>query len=79
MNNIPGNAFGQSIAPKTTPFQDDPIWVLGSKSGYEKCRVEILGFLEEKYMGKGRPDRHSPKAEAILTLAREISAHLKKN
>ena len=51
----------------------------GHKAGYEACRVDILSYMEEKYMGEGRPDRDSPEARAILVLAGDLADHMQRN
>lgn len=51
----------------------------GFLEGQKKGRQEILDWLETAYLtDMGRPDRGSPKAEAILTLAQEASVYFKK-
>lgn len=50
----------------------------GREEGYKAARVMTLGFLEEKYLAKD-VGRGTPKGDAILELAQEISAMLNKN
>lgn len=51
----------------------------GFQLGLAQGRKEILDYLEHAYMNDpGRPDRGTPKAEAILEMAREASEHFKK-
>lgn len=48
----------------------------GFKEGLEKGRQEILEWLEHAYIDDpGRPDRGTPKAEAILELAKAAREH----
>ena len=48
----------------------------GFNEGLQKGRQEILDWLQKAYLeDPGRPDRGTPKAEAILELARDASAH----
>lgn len=48
----------------------------GFKEGLEKGRMEILDFLQHAYLeDPGRPDRGTPKAEAILEVARDAQQH----
>jgi hypothetical protein len=49
------------------------------EEGLQKGRQEILDWLENAYLNDpGRPDRGTPKAEAILELARAASIHFNK-
>lgn len=49
---------------------------IGFERGLEKGRQEILDWLEHAYINDpGRPDRGTPKAEAILELAKAASQH----
>lgn len=50
----------------------------GRLEGVQQGRVEILNWLEAKYIGPDQPDRGTPEANAILVLAREASDYLKK-
>lgn len=51
----------------------------GFEEGINAGRREILDWLERTYLtDPGRPDRGSPKAEAMLTLAQEASDHFRK-
>lgn len=48
----------------------------GFEEGLKKGRLEIVDWLEHAYIrDEGRPDRGTPKAEAILELARAASLH----
>lgn len=48
----------------------------GFEDGLEKGRQEILDWLEHAYIkSPDRPDRGTPEAQAILTLARDAAAH----
>lgn len=49
----------------------------GFAEGRSKGRQEIVDWLEEKYTGKGRPDRGTPEARAILELAREAALYMR--
>jgi len=40
-------------------------------------RQEVIDYLENEYMGPGRPDRGTPKAQAILELVADLSQFLK--
>lgn len=51
---------------------------LGYKKGLEQGRIEMLGWLEHAYIeDQGRPDRDSPKGEAILEIARTMGRHIR--
>ena len=51
----------------------------GFNEGLAKGRQEILDWLQYAYLDDpGRPDRGTPKAEAILQLAQEASLHFQK-
>jgi hypothetical protein len=48
----------------------------GFQEGLNKGRMEIVDWLQAAYLDdEGRPDRGSPKAEAILEMARAAAAH----
>jgi hypothetical protein len=48
----------------------------GFQEGLAKGRQEILDWLENAYIkDPGRPDRGTPRAEAILEMARDAAAH----
>jgi len=49
----------------------------GRKAGREEMRKEVIDYLQEKYMGEGRPDRDSPEARAILELTRDLMEHFR--
>jgi hypothetical protein len=50
---------------------------VGFQEGLAKGRQEVLDFLEHAYLtDQGRPDRNTPKAEAILEIARAASKHI---
>lgn len=55
----------------------DPVWKAGYTTGFERCRVDVLSHLEKKYMADDAPDRGTPEAQAILSLARELSELMK--
>lgn len=59
-----------------TPDQFRRNFNKGIQEGRLQTRKEVLGFLEEKYMNKDMSTA-SPKAQAILTLASELSDFLK--
>ena len=66
------------MAKKLDIYKDDPVWKAGVEHGYATCRAEVLSHLEKCYIGDpGRPDRGTPEANAILKLARDLSAKLK--
>ena len=49
---------------------------VGEDIGLRKGRQEILDWLEAAYLSDpGRPDRGTPKAEAILEMARDAANH----
>lgn len=48
----------------------------GRKEGREGLRKEVLDWLEAKYMAP-EIERKTPEAEAILSLARELSLFMK--
>lgn len=61
------------IAQAMADARDD-----GYEDGLEAGRLEILDWLQAAYIAdEGRPDRGSPKGEAILELARDAAAHFK--
>ena len=51
---------------------------VGRLEGVDQGRREILDWLQSRYLGENSPDRGSPEAQAVLTLAREASDYLKK-
>jgi hypothetical protein len=52
---------------------------MGREEGLQQGRQEILDWLERAYINDpGRPDRGSPKAEAMLELARDAADHFRK-
>jgi len=57
---------------------DRLIFDAGRKEGRQQMRVEVLTYLQEKYLdAPDRPDRNTPKAEAILELAAELAEKFK--
>jgi hypothetical protein len=51
---------------------------LGQSEGLIAARKEALDFLQHKYIdAPDRPDRGTPEADAILSLAGQLSDHLK--
>lgn len=45
----------------------------GASHGFDELRMGALTFLQDKYItDPNRPDRGTPEAEAILTLAKEL-------
>lgn len=51
----------------------------GLEEGVDRGRQEILDWLQWAYLDDpGRPDRGTPKAEAILELARDAQKHINK-
>lgn len=51
----------------------------GDKQGYERGLKEILDWLQWAYIDdEGRPDRGTPKAEAILEIAGRAEKHIQK-
>lgn len=68
--------MGRSRAQEARELDD--AYKVGFDEGLEKGRKEILDWLEHAYINDpGRPDRGSPKAEAILELARDASNHFR--
>lgn len=52
---------------------------IGYDRGFLEGRADILNWLERAYIeDAGRPDRGTPKAEAILEIARAAGAYLRK-
>lgn len=43
----------------------------------QEVRKEVIDYLENEYFKPGRPDRGTPKAEAILELVADLSQFLK--
>ena len=57
----------------------DKIREEGRIEGLKEGRREILDWLENTYLDDpGRPDRGTPKAEAILELARDAGKYIRK-
>lgn len=51
----------------------------GFSDGLDAGRQEIIDWLEHSYLhDQGRPDRGTPKAEAMLELARDAYKHFSK-
>lgn len=69
------------ISPKATlqeVKQAEALYQQGLKEGSMIGYGEILSVLEGKYMtGENRPERGSPEAEAILSLAQELGNMLR--
>lgn len=76
---MPENTSGftqPARGPRPTKADIERARVEGFEEGLQKGRVEILDFLEYSYLrDPGRPDRGTPKAEAILELAAHASEH----
>lgn len=50
----------------------------GYQEGLQKGRQEILDWLQEQYLtSPTRPDRGSPKAQALLLLAKDAAAYIR--
>lgn len=49
----------------------------GFQEGLAKGRQEILDWLQAAYLGPKAPDRDTPEAAAILSLARDASLHFR--
>lgn len=48
------------------------------REGLKKGRLEVLDFLETAYLkAPDRPDRSTPRGEAILQVARDAAAHFR--
>ena len=61
-----------------TPAEIDEIREESRIEGLKQGRQEILDWLEFSYVeDPGRPDRGTPKAEAILELARAAGKYIK--
>lgn len=63
--------------PQRLPSNPTKVYDLGFKNGaahgFEELRMSALTFLQDKYItDPNRPDRGTPEAEAILTLASEL-------
>lgn len=41
------------------------------------AQKEIIDWLEDRYMGEGRPDRDTPEAKAILTVVTDLGKHFR--
>lgn len=53
-------------------------YTVGYAEGLQKGAQLAIDFLQDAYIeDEGRPDRGSPKAEAILELAKSLSTHLR--
>ena len=67
--------------PKRLPTNTAKVYDLGFRTGEQVAAKEVtdraLSFLQRMYMDDPRPDRDSPEAEAILKVAKELSAHLR--
>lgn len=67
--------------PQRLPSNTAKSYDLGFKSGavhgFDEARMGVLTLLQDKYIkDPDRPDRGSPKAEAILELAKELDTFL---
>ena len=67
--------------PQRLPGNPVKCYDLGFKNGaihgFDELRMGALSFLQAKYItDEDRPDRGTTEAEAILTVARELSAHM---
>ena len=52
---------------------------IAREEGRNEGRKDLLDWLEDAYINDpGRPDRGTPKAEAILELAKAASKHIQK-
>jgi hypothetical protein len=65
------------IRPQRLPSSPAKSYDLGFKNGashgFDELRKDVLDWLQDKYItDPDRPDRGTPKAEAILDLAREL-------
>lgn len=49
----------------------------GFQEGVEKGRQEIVDWLQIAYLADDAPERGTPEAEAILTVARDASKHFR--
>lgn len=49
----------------------------GFQEGVKKGHLDVIDWLEKKYLAEDAPDRGTPEAQAILTLAREGADHFR--
>jgi hypothetical protein len=69
----------KSRVPKLDPKELKRARDEGFEEGLTKGRQEILDWLQRAYLDDpGRPDRGTPKAEAILEMASAASLHFQK-
>jgi hypothetical protein len=56
---------------------DYPIFEAGLQEGRRQMQVKALTYLEDKYLSApDRPDRNSPEAKWLLSMAKELKGHL---
>lgn len=68
----------QRVTPRVTKADVERAHQDGFDAGLEKGRQEILDWLEHEYIhAENRPDRGTPKAEAIMELVAAASAHFR--
>lgn len=70
----------QRFITQPNAMKNDPdyaIFEAGINEGRRQMRNQALTFLEKKYLGADAPDRDTPEAKAILSLAHELSEELK--
>ena len=67
--------------PQRLPSNPAKCYDLGFKNGgihgFDELKSAALSFLQAKYItDDDRPDRGTPEAEALLTVARELAAYM---
>jgi hypothetical protein len=61
-----------------TPAQLDHLRYEGYREGLDRGRQDMIDWLQHAYLDDpGRPDRGTPKADAILEVARAGMSHIK--
>lgn len=68
----------KSVKVSLDTSQIDAVREEGRTEGVQQGRKEILDWLESKYLGPDAPNRGTPEAVALLTLAGEAANYMKK-
>lgn len=70
----------QPSKPKRIPRNPDKAFELGLKIGgqitKDEVRIEVLTYLEQRYMAADAPARGTVGAQAILDVARDMAEYL---
>ena len=68
--------MAKSTPSKLDRDKDMPVFKSGIKEGRLQMRIEVLGFLEKKYMDP-ELTLETPESEAILALTKELAAFIR--